>query len=430
MQFVRNTFILALLSVLVCMASCRKKDTVAPFVVIEVPLEGTYYDVFDTISVVITASDESDLQSVSAKIVDSNFIPIGQSYPINVNANTGVGGAELILSDKLLPTADYYVLVIASDGANQSREFRKIRINAIPKKRRAIYFADSDNAQGSIWKLDSLFQSAGLWVNPGQDILKLCVNSLTDKLTMIGEFSIGMVNYRLQDASVNWMDQVFSAAQTQRYNDLACYQNAIYTSIFDKEFRAYNHAGGLIWNAPTGNHRPGLIYVSADYTVVEMDLTGTQENSIFVYNTATQALLWQLVLPFDVIAICPYRNDEVFIFGNEGDQARVFHYDIGDNAYWEPRQLPFGRIADAVKMEDFQYAIAHQDGLYAYTYSPNYLNLIRAGVVYQDVCYDLDRGTIIGASGSNLEEVSSIGQLINSVTHSSPIKSFDIHYTR
>lgn len=430
MQFVRTTFILALLSVLVCVVSCNKKDTQEPIVAIQAPLEGAYYNVFDTISVVITASDETELQSVSAKIVDADFIPIGQSYPINVNSNTSVGGAELILSDKLLPTADYYVLVVASDGTNESREFRKIRINAIPKKRRAIYFADSDNGQGTIWKVDSLFQSAVLWVNPGQDILKLCVNSLTDKLTMIGEYSIGMVSYHVQDASVNWMDQVFSAAQTQRYNDLACYQNSVYTSIFDKEIRSYNNAGGLIWNKPTGNHRPGLIYVSANYTVIEMDLTGTNEHFIFVYNTATHALLWQLPLPFDVVAICPYQNDEVFIFGNEGDQARVVHYDIGENAYWEPRQLPFGRVSDAVQMDGARYAIAHQDGLYVYTYSPNYLNLIRAAVVYQDVCYDLDRGTIIGASGSNLEEVSSIGQLINSITHAAPIKSFDIHYTR
>lgn len=429
MQFARNTFALALLSML-CVAACKKKDTEEPVVLIEAPFEGTIFNVFDTILVLVNASDETELQSVSAKIVDANFVSVGSSYPITVNSNTGIGGAELILSDKLLPTGDYYVLVTASDGSNESREFRKIRINAIPKKRRAVYFADSENGQGRIWKADSLLQSAGLWIDPGQDILKLCVNSLSDRLTLIGEYSIGIKNYRLQDASLNWIYQTFSVAQTQRYNDLNCYQNSVYASIFDKEIRSYNNAGGLIWNKPTGDHRPELIHVSADYTIIEMTLTGTTEHFIFVYSTATRALLWQLLLPFDVVAICPYQNDEVFIFGNEGDQARVFHYDIGENAYWEPRQLPFGRVSDAVQMNGTQYAIAHQDGLYAYTYSPNYLNLVRGGVVYQDIGYDLDRGTIIGTSGNSLEEVSSIGQLINSITHAAPIKSFDIHYTR
>jgi hypothetical protein len=430
MQFARKSFIPVMLFGVACAASCTKKDSVAPLVVIEAPFEGANFNVFDTIEVVITASDESGLESVSAKIVDANFVPIGPSYPISVNPSTGIGGAELVIDDKVLPTADYYVLVVASDGTNESREFRKVRINAIPKKRRAIYFADVDNGQGTIWKVDSLFQAAVLWMNPGQDILKLCVNSLKDELTMVGLNSIGMVNYRLQDGSVHWTDQVFPVAQTQRYNDLTCHLNTVYASLFDKEIRAYSHGGGLIWNKQTGDHRPGLLYVASDFTVIEMELTGTDEHFIFVYNTSTQALIWQLAVPFDVVAISPYRNDEVFLFGNDGDQARVFHYDMGENAYWEPRQLPFGQISDVVKMEDHNYAIAHQNGVYVYTYSPNFLNLVRAAVVYQDLVYDSDRGTLVGASGNMLEELSASGQLINSIVHPSEIKTLDIHYTR
>lgn len=415
---------------LMCVVSCIKKDSEPPLVVIVAPFEGTAFNVFDTVQVIVIASDESGLESVSAKIVDANFVPTGSTYPISLNQSTGMGGAEVVLSDKLMPTADYYVLVVASDGTNGSREFRKIRINAIPKKRRAVYFADADNGQGTIWKADSLFQTAELWVNPGQDILKLCVNSMRDELTIVGQNSVGMANYRLQDGSVQWMDQVFPVAQTQRYNDLTCHLNTVYASLFDKEIRSYSQNGGLVWNKQTGDHRPGLLYVSTDFTVVEMELTGTDEHFIFVYNTLTRALIWELPLPFDVTAVCPYRNDEVFLFGNDGDQARVFHYDMGENAYWEPRLLPFGQISDVVKMEDHNYAIAHQNGVYVYTYSPNFLNLIRAGVDYQDLCYDVDRGTLVGASQNLLEELSPAGQLVNSIVHSSEIKSLDIHYTR
>ena len=64
------------------------------------------------------------------------------------------------------------------------------------------------------------------------------------------------------------------------------------------------------------------------------------------------------------------------------------------------------------------------------TYSPNYLNLIRPGVVYNDLCFDLDKGTIIGASLNLLEELAPNGQVVNSVVHSENISSVDIHYTR
>ena len=412
------------------LSSCKKEDDIAPVVSILQPLEGTIYAVFDTVSVSVSAVDETALVSVTAKLVNGDFIPIGGSANVVINSNTGNGAAELVISNKLTETGDYYVLVTASDGTNEKREYKKIRITGLPKERRAIYFSSNGNGTGSIWKLDSLFNNAIQWVMPGQDVKKVGVNSLRDRITVIGNYSTGIKNYDLVSGAVAWSDNVFPLAQTQRFNDVICYGNDVFTSIYDREIRKYNLAGGLTFNQPTGIYRPETIYVDERYMLVEVQLVGDNDHFLVVYNAATNGFLWQLDVPMDIVSICELEDHKVLLFGNEAGNARVLHYDIDNNAYWEPRQLPTGKVHKAEKMNGQMFAIAHANGLYAYTYSPNYLNLIRGGIVYQDLCYDLDNGTIIGATYNSLEEIGPNGQLLNTSTQSDSITSIAIHYTR
>jgi hypothetical protein len=161
-----------------------------------------------------------------------------------------------------------------------------------------------------------------------------------------------------------------------------------------------------------------------------MKLIGGNSHHIFVYNMQSNSLLWQLEIPMDIKAICALQNHEVLLFGNSSGQARVLHYDVGGNGYWEPRQLPIGILSDAVKMEGLNFAIAHEDGLYTYTYNPNFLNQIGM-LSYQDICFDVDNATIVGASHNVLEEIYPInGAIINSFVQGDSITSIDIHYTR
>jgi len=402
-----------------------------PSVSILEPFDGEIYAVFDTVFISVTAVDETNLNSVSTKLVNADFIPIGASRAININSITNSGSAQLVIDDKLIDTGNYYVVVTASDGANEQREFRSIRIIGLPKKRRAVYFS-STNGSGNdaVSRIDSLFQSASIWLQTNQDVLKICVNSLKDRLTLIGHFSTGISSYDLNFESMVWSDNVFLAAQTERYLDLICSENEVFAAIYDRQIKAYTLSGGLIMNLPTGNYRPEIIFVEGNYLVVETELVGDNDHFIFVFNKETRALLWQLDVPMDVVSICPLQNDEVLLFGNEAGDAKVLYYDIGDNAYWQPRNLPEGKLLNAVKMEGEIFSLAHENGLYAYTYSPNYLNLIRAGTVYQNLNFDVDNGVIIGATQNMLEEITPVGQLLNTVVHSDSITSIDIHYTR
>lgn len=431
MRLLYSVTSLVLLSICLSFHSCTEKDNEAPIVSILAPLSESVYSVFDTVTVRVSVVDETELVSVSAKLVNADFIPVGVSKNIAINTDTNQGFTELVINDKVLDTGFYYVLVIANDGTNEQREYQRITIFGLPKERKAIYFS-STNGLGAdnISRVDSLFQYSSIWLQSNQDIGKICVNSLKDRLTLMGRFSTGINSYNLSFGSLVWSDDVFLSAQTARYTDLICAANDVYTSTYDREIRAYSVSGALQMNLQTGNYRPETLFAEENYLLVEMELIGDDDHFVFVYNRETKSLLWQLDVPMDIISICHLQGDEVLLFGVEDGSAKVLHYDIGSNAFWQPRLLPVGKLFSAVKMEGQMFAIAHENGLYTYTYSPNYLNLIKGGTIYGNIVFDIDNGVIVGANQNVLEEITPTGQLLNTVVHSDSITSIDIHYTR
>lgn len=408
-------------------SSCKKKDEIPPIIEITSPSSGQLFHVYDTIQVAFQISDETELVSASVDIVNQDFIPVTPKTTIqNFNGTAGV-----VLDDKLLETGDYFLQVSASDGVNNSREFVEVRLIAIPKVRRAIYVATSNGSgQDGMWKVDSLMQQSSSWVQPSQDVLKLCVNSRYDQLALVGRYSTGIKVYDLQFESLVWTDNVFTVSQTQRYMDLLCGAGSFYTSIYEREIRQYNLNGALTRNVETDDYRPELLYLHEDKLLVEENLVGDNHYVLNVYFEPTNALLWEVDFGVDITGIAALQDDEVLVFGNDGQQARVFHYDVVENSYWEPRQLPNGRVYNAVELEGGTVAFTHDDGVYAYTYSPNFLNLIRLGSGYRQLKFDVDNGTVLTASGNMLEEISPTGQLVNTIAVADSIVSFDIHYTR
>lgn len=407
--------------------SCQKKDGVSPVIEIITPAENSIYNVFDTVWVQYNVADETDLVQVVAQLVNADFVPVGESQIASVSSSTFSGVAGLIIDNKLLPTGDYYIMVMANDGTNEKRAYRKIKVVALPKLRRAIYCA---SYSGQIWQVDSQLQSATPWAQHIGDVGEMVVNSENDRLTVVSKFDTRITNFSLATKALQWSDDVFAAAQAIRFNDLKGYSNQVYVALYDRELRRYNLSGALTLNIPTPDHRPELIHVDANYLVVEMELTGANDHFIFVYQASTDALLRQFDVPMDVVSMCAFDEDEIMLFGNENGNAKVILYNMTNNAWWEPRQLPNGLVIAAAKLDGRTYAIAHSNGIYTYTYSPNYLNLIRPGGGFQQVTFDEGNGTILATNGQNLEEMTTGGQLLNSLTLPESIASFDIHYTR
>jgi ubiquitin C-terminal hydrolase len=76
------------------------------------------------------------------------------------------------------------------------------------------------------------------------------------------------------------------------------------------------------------------------------------------------------------------------------------------------------------------YYIAQSDGIYSYTYYPNFLNLIVPGVVATELRYDDDRHVLLAAVGNSIVEYSLAGNVLATHQLSDSVVSFDVHYTK
>lgn len=411
---------------LLCLFSCKPKDEIPPTVIINYPAEGSIYNVFDTVVTTFQLTDETQLISATAEIVDENFIPITPETTLEATSQS----AEFVLTDKLLETGDYYVLVTAFDGTNETRAFRKIKIIALPKERKAIYVATSSGSgQDQVQFVDSLLQNSVVWVSPGQDVFQLCINSKYDQLSLVGRYNPGLITYNLLSESILWQDNAFGASQVPRFTNVYCYESSVYASFYDRELRGYNLGGSLTFNLATGNFVPETVFRTGNYLLIENNLVGDERFFMDVYSAQTNAFLRQREFDIDIVSICTLDDELVLLFGNDGNQARVFQYEVASDSWWEPRQLPAGKLIKAVGLEAGNFAIAHENGLYFYTYSPNYLNQLNAQK-YNDLAYDVGRNTIVAAHSNMLEELTVVGQPVGMIALSDSIVSFDIHYTR
>lgn len=416
-----------LLSAVFANSGCKSKDEQPPVISILSPAEGTIFQVYDTVNVAFEVVDETQIESAYSQILTLNL-----AAATGQKAITGSSGTvSLVLDDKLLETGDYWILVAANDGTNTTLAYQKIRIIGLPKELRAIYAATSASLQsGTIWKVDSLFQQSELWKNLNQDILEVAASSKFDQLTIIGEYSNGIKNYELPSGAANWVDEVFLVPQTPRFQDVSYYENSVFTSLYDREVRAYTLQGALSSTIETGNYRPEIIYADGTYLLIEKNLVGDNRHFLDVYNFQSHVFLRQIDFQVDIVSIAQLDGDEVLVFGNDGNQAKVFHFDIGENSYWEPRQLPEGKVYEAVKTQNQSFAFTHDNGLYAYTYSPNYLNQIRTGSEYRGVQFDEDNAVIVSSANNVLEQTTLTGQPVGSVVLQDSIVSFDLYYTR
>lgn len=414
------------------LSACAEKDTEPPLITVLTPQENAPFAVLDTIAVAYEVTDDNIVETVAVKLVDQNFIPVSAQVAHTIGAASHSGFAELVIDNRQLESGKYYVLLTASDGTNDRNAYRSVQIAALPFERRAVYFADMQTQGNSgIFKVDSLFNGIIPYVNAGQDIGRLLVNSAKNRVTVSGIISTGIIQYDLMGSGQQWAASASNQPPARTFHDMATDGSNVFISLFTRELRGYTMDGALILNRQFEHDRPHTIFADGSHLMVELREIGGGPNRLLVLRQNNFSEKWIVTLPMQIVAICPRTASEVLIFGNDNGQARVLLYDTESNGWWEPRQLPPGPILHAVKGDGQTYFLALESGLFAYTYNPNFLNTLRAGERFQRLCFDRADAVLIGAKGSTMQAIApQNGAVIATMSHTDSITDLDIHYTK
>jgi hypothetical protein len=413
--------------------SCRKdKDETAPLITISSPAENQQFSALDTVWVTITAEDETALQQVNITLTDDNKVPVLSTYTITLQDKKVTFTIPYTLNDINLTSGNYYIWVRASDGVNIHDKYRTIHISAVPQELKYLYVFTSASSttihvlrkepQGS---LQQIFDISG-------DFTSSAVSSKFQIIYTCGNIYGNLYAFDVSGNNEIWSIPVVSNPPFPYFESIGYYNNNLYASFYDGYIKGYNKNGTSSFTAtcPSGSYPvrfcAGTNYLYADHAMY----SGTSR--IFgVYYLSSGALKQQIYTDYEAVDIFEKDNDNAFIFANKNGQGIIELYSISGNGVWEPHTLPTGKINDVLMIDENNYIIAHEIGIYKYQYNNNSLTSFVSGINATSVKYDPTTSEVYATSGSDIMIYDYVSHALqNTIAATDSILDFQLLYNK
>ncbi|HTL83147.1 MAG TPA: hypothetical protein VL651_15645, partial [Bacteroidia bacterium] len=111
----RKYFLVAVLFSLVM--SCKKDDdSTPPTISVSAPIEGAQYNVFDTLTVTFSTTDDQQLDHYSVKLTDVNLSPVEPEVTASLSGRSQNVSFQMVIDNLHILTGTHYVMIQVSDG--------------------------------------------------------------------------------------------------------------------------------------------------------------------------------------------------------------------------------------------------------------------------------------------------------------------------
>lgn len=356
----------------VLMFSCKKEtDKVRPQITFHSPLENQFFNVYDQIEIKADITDETKITSATLSLVDANYLPVGISIPITVSSPAMTVNTSYKLNDIHFESGTYYLSLFVSDGTNDSRMYRKISIQGVPKVLKKIFVATSSSPyQTNLSFIDSSFSTLNFYHNFPGDCTGISSSSHFQEVFMCGYYNGSYSAISVADHSVKF--NVASSGTTGSPYFTAFYseEKTNYVAKYDETIKGYDYAGNITYNAlaNSGYYARKLI-MNGSYLIAE-EKHKTSSGKILVSFFSTGTAEQQKAISQDVVTFFEKDESNVFVFGNEAGQGVIQIYDRLNNNLWSPYGLmPSGSLLSAAKIDSNTFLIGLSNGIiYKYQY--------------------------------------------------------------
>jgi hypothetical protein len=421
----------------ILLLSCKKeKDENGPKVTFNTPLSDQNFQIFDTIPVSVTISDETKITAATLSLVDQNYISVGQAIAIPVISSPNMtSGTEYILSNIHLGSGSYYLFVSASDGNNVSKTYQRIRIAEVPKKIKKIFVSTAvSQYETHLFFIDSAFNSMDLYQTFSGDCLSISTSSYFQEAFVCGYYSGGYSGFNLTDQSIKFNIPSSGNIGAPYFTAYYSEDKKNYVARYDEPIKGYDYSGNIIYNA-TAN--PGYyarkLYMNGVNLIAE-EKQKTSSGKILVSFYSTGIAEQQTAISQDVLTFCEKDDHSVFVFGNLSGQGVIQLYDRLDNNLWNPYpySLASGSILSAVKIDMDTYLIGHSNGtIYKYQYQNSSVTPYLTGYTAIQLKYDEFNNDVYIAEVNQVTRIDYPSKtIVNSITSTENITDISLLYNR
>lgn len=433
----RNSIAKTLLFFIIVMhaLSCRKeKDEKGPDITFISPADNQSYMVYDHVAVKADIKDATKIVKVSVTLVDGNYIPMQESSDVPVTSPSMTANLSYQINNIHIESGLYYIMISASDGKNDSHQYRPVYITAVPRVlKKLIIAAKTSNSQTDMYEIDSVLSSKNLYHTFSGDYLGTSASSYFQQTFMCGNYSGSYTSMSLKDNSVKFTIAPFISASpcfTAYYSE----EKNNYVARYDETVRGYNNEGGISYNAQanSGYYVTKIGMNNGVMLAEEVSKSGGPRLLVSFFSTGVAQQ--QKIISQNISAFCEKDGHDVFVFGNIGGQGVIQLYDRTTNNLWNPYpySLPTGSILSAVKINEDTYLIGLSDGtIYKYQYASSSITPFLPGYTALEIKYDAPANEIYIAEQNKVSSVNLFsGALVHTINCPENIVGMDLLYNR
>lgn len=431
----RVAFCLTFLLCVLFSFSCRKRDSDerGPVVSFTTPADNQSFHVFDNISVTATVSDESAITFVSVSLVNEQYSPTVPAVSIPVVSASMTVNKLYYIDNIHIESGTYYVMIVASDGTNESRTYQRVQIVAVPRVLKHIFVVSQDVSQTNFSTVDSAFTGLLPYCSFAGDYKGSYASSYFQQLYRCGHYTGPFQALDMQFNTIKFsVAPVVSADPyfTAFYSD----EKKNYVSRYDGAIIGYDYDGSTFYNAvsSTGYYTIAMGFCGDRLITEQKDRISGATKLVTHYTTGVAEK--ERAISQQAIAFCEKDVDNVFVFGNDAGQGVIQLFDKVNNNLWNPYPypLPAGAILSALKIDENTYLIGHSNGtVLKYQYLTSSLTTYLTGYTAVQLRYDDLNNQVVVAEANKISTFDySTSGLLHSVNSAETVVNVHLLYNR
>lgn len=419
-----------LLIIIVFFSACEKTDETAPSLSVITPIDNEAYSVGESIHITGSASDESTIESIKIVLWDNLNKPALPAKYIHPESNAYTIDLIYLISDSLLETGNYQLLVSATDGKNETRVFRNISISGVEKEfERLIVIAPPNILKTYVYSVDTE-GSIETVLNEDYGYYGSSFSNDRQKLFIIKSQPSILYAYDISDYS-----DVYDFAASPPYpefNSVNHIDDLTYLPGGNGDIRGLDNFGNIVFVTQQNMDTiPLLVHPHDNYLLAYCTRRGGPDRFIKEYYRGTGVYRARLKIGFSIVSFFGVEDDLVMALGNNEGLSSLYFYNVDGNNIVDEIGMPTGIIHASQQISNSNILIAHDNGIYSYSHQDKDITLFLAGVMADAIAYDhINELIYLGHQDVITVYRLSGGEPINKITMPYPVQDIYVQYNK
>ncbi len=432
-----NSFQIRLLTIVYIffLFSCKKKDEILPDISVSNPSTNSqYYALQDEIPCSGTVSDDVELDRIEYQLVTTTGSPVMPKEIDIPNSNPYSFNKGYELDDIHLNSGTYMMKIEVFDKAGNSKSiFREVIIFGVPRTKQGVFYVADNSGSFTLGRIDSLDQDS-IPIATFPDYGGMEINNYDQQLFYMGYESVDLIAFNTRNYTYDWtIDNLANPPGTYYFHELNYSEDQyLMVSLFDdqvlKRYKDGSGTGNVVLNYSGG--QPETTFKDGNFIYVESLTLGTGIRRFQRYFFNSGVYDEDYTAPFDFKKILKKSTNELLVLGNSGGQAqlRIFYTNGGN--FFQPLNLLPGEFIDAFQIDDDNYLIIQDGGIYAYTYSSNNLITVISGSGILSADYDVVNDRIYVGIANAIRIYSASGVFLQNIPVSGDVINLKVHFNK